>query len=958
MIGVQDCKIRHKYKAFISQYCGLWVFFLWGGFSAHAQITIDAEVLFSPVTRTLTVEQRLTYQNTSSDTLNTLYFRDWLNAFNEKQSPLGQRFASQFSKQFHFSNTDERGGTHLDFIRTHTGNLLLWQRPKENPDWIKIELDTPMLPNETRQFQLRYTTRIPLASFTGYGRQADGQYDLRYWLISPVVYKKGWMVYSNQDLNDSYLPPMQVNISIDYPQNYKLYSGLNQRELTDKFYQNRTQLSGVERSDFQMVLTAVDTFDVFELNDLKIVSQLSSKALSKEARQVSAERITNFLKERLGVYPFKKILLTQADYKSSPVYGLNQLPDFLRPFSDEFQFDMKLLKTMARKYIKNSMLVNPRQDAWITQAIVIDLMMDYVNRYYPETHLIGKLSKLIGLRWSHLAELPFNYRYSFLFMNMNRANLDQPLAMPQDSLIRFNQEIANPFKAGLGFAYLEDYIGAANLHRAIQLYFQQYKLRSSTPDDFKTILQAQTDKPINWFFEQFVATNYRIDYTIDAVTKISADSLEVVVKSKTPARMPISLYGLNRDDQIVAKYWLNPQGKYSKIRIPSHHLRRLVLNYEGVIPEINRRNNTKNLQGIFNKPLQLRLFKDFEDPNYTQFFVMPEFAYDLYDGLTIGTRVSNEAVLPKPFKYHITPQYGLRSKALIGKLSLQYKDQYRNRNLESATYGFSGNRYSYAHDLFYYRFSPYVIFKWRHRDLRNRERQYLTLRNVSVLRDQSALTDVSDSPDYSVFDLQYTYSNSSLISTYASTVDYQLAENFSKLALTAKYRKLFLNNWQIEFRLFAGIFLFNHTNPDSHYFSFALDRPSDYLFDYNYYGRSEDSGLFSQQFIESEGGFKSKLEPAFANRWLTTLNVNASLWRDVLFLYGDVGLIKNHGVPVQFRYDSGVRLSLVQNYFELFFPVYSSLGWEVSMPNYEQRIRFIVTLDFNTLMGLFKRSYY
>ncbi len=113
----------------------------------------------------------------------------------------------------------------------------------------------------------------------------------------------------------------------------------------------------------------------------------------------------------------------------------------------------------------------------------------------------------------------------------------------------------------------------------------------------------------------------------------------------------------------------------------------------------------------------------------------------------------------------------------------------------------------------------------------------------------------------------------------------------------------------------------------SDYFSFALDRPTDYLFDYNYYGRSETSGLFSQQIIMAEGGFKSMLEPKFANQWITTVNANVTLWKWI-YAYGDVGLVKNKNQSAKFLYDSGIRLSLIQNYFEIFFPVYSSEGWE------------------------------
>jgi hypothetical protein len=49
--------------------------------------------------------------------------------------------------------------------------------------------------------------------------------------------------------------------------------------------------------------------------------------------------------------------------------------------------------------------------------------------------------------------------------------------------------------------------------------------------------------------------------------------------------------------------------------------------------------------------------------------------------------------------------------------------------------------------------------------------------------------------------------------------------------------------------------LYNNSNSD--FFSFALDRPTDYLFDYGYYGDLKVV-VFCQQLIP-EGGFKSKL---------------------------------------------------------------------------------------------------
>ena len=182
-----------------------------------------------------------------------------------------------------------------------------------------------------------------------------------------------------------------------------------------------------------------------------------------------------------------------------------------------------------------------------------------------------------------------------------------------------------------------------------------------------------------------------------------------------------------------------------------------------------------------------------------------------------------------------------------------------------------------------------------------------------------------------------------------------MASEFSKISFNWEYRKLFQSNRQLNIRFFAGKFIYNETNSD--FFSFALDRPTDYLFDYDYLGRSEESGIFSQQLIVAEGGFKSKLPNPYANDWIVTSNASFNIWRWIE-LYGDVGMIRNQNEDARFVYDSGIRLNLVTDYFELYFPVYSNNGWEIAQPQYDEKIRFIVTLSPKTLIGLFTRKWF
>ena len=94
---------------------------------------------------------------------------------------------------------------------------------------------------------------------------------------------------------------------------------------------------------------------------------------------------------------------------------------------------------------------------------------------------------------------------------------------------------------------------------------------------------------------------------------------------------------------------------------------------------------------------------------------------------------------------------------------------------------------------------------------------------------------------YSVFNARYFNSKTEITKHSSTNADIQFGSNFGKIATEWEYRKLFENNRQVNLRLYLGAFLYNNTNSD--YFSFALDRPTDYLFDYNFYGRSESSGL-------------------------------------------------------------------------------------------------------------------
>lgn len=936
--------------------CILCVFLCFGSFG---QNKIDVKAAFDIENKQIKISQTIQYQNTTQDELQTIYLNDWNNSYATKKTPLANRIADEYKNDFHLAKSNERGFSVITSIKQN-GEELEFQQLKNQGDVIKVELKEALKPNAFYTIHLDYLVQIPSDKFTSYGITNSGDLNLRYWYITPAVYNGKWNYYSNKDLDDLFIPPSDVNLEIGCPKNYKLTSELDVSRISQTTNKQIITLQGKNIVNNKLFLSKASDFNTIQSDDFSIISNINDEGLEMIDKVLITEKITKFIHKNFGDYPQNKLLLTEIDYKKDPVYGLNFLPNFIKPYPNNFQYELKLLKVALHNYLENTLLVNPRTDQWLLDGIQIYYMMNYVNEQYPNMKFLGSLANIWGIRSFHAADMDFNDKYVLAYMTMARTNRDQPLTMAKDSLLKFNYSIANKYKAGVGLKYLGDFINHDIVANGLSSFVIENKLKPVSTKDFETFLKAKTDKNIDWFFTDYLNTRKKIDFKIRKVVK-TEDSITLTVKNKRDNSMPISLYTLN-NDSIISKIWIENITNSKTLTIPRNDANKLVLNYNNVIPEINERDNWKSLKGFFfnNKPLQFRLFKDMEDPNYNQVFLMPIVQFNnIYDGVNLGLKVYNKTILRKILNYKFEPQYSLKSRTITGSAFVSMTHQLENISLYSISYGIGSSYVSYAPNLFARQITPSLSFMFReNNDFRSNKKQALTFRYLDINRDKDVNNVfTTTNPNYNVFNARYVDSDDNLINFSKWYTDLQIAKTFSKLSFNYEYRRLFESNRQLNLRFFTGAFLSNRNDPNSTYFSFALDRPTDYLFEYPYLGRSEASGIFSQQYIDAEGGFKSKLESPFANQWISTVNTSTTLWKYIL-LYGDLGLVKSKFENAHVVYDSGVRINLVTDYFEIYFPIYSNLGWEIGQPHYDQKIRFKFTVDPEALFGLFRRRWY
>ena len=905
---------------------------------------------------TLSIQQEIVYFNQSKDTLTSIVLNDWINAYSSKTSPLAKRFSDEFNRSFHLAKDEERGGTSNLTIFNPVKTSLSWERTKKSPDLITVKLSNKLAPGQKTTLHLTYIVKVPNSKFTNYGHYENGGMNLKNWFLTPARYEnQAFVKNSNCNLDDIANAFSDFEIDLIIPKNMELTTDLKSSQTKQTEHFSFYELKGINRIDFSLFFEPKSTFRSYKNSSVEVLTNLKGNKADEIKKAIAIDRIVNFTNNLIGRYPFEKITVSQADYDKNPFYGLNQLPSFFVPFPDEFLFEIKFLKTYLNNYLKNTLKLDPRKDNWIYDGIQVYTMMRYIEENYQDTKMTGRVSSYKIFKGFHLLNLDFNEQYSYFYLLMARKNLDQPLGAPKNALIKFNEQIASKYRAGLSLIYLDDYLGNHLMSNSIQQFTAQNKEKMTNGNDFENILKSNTNKDIDWFFKIIINSRDIIDYKFSRVSK-TKDSVTFSLKNRTGVSVPMPIYGI-KNDTIVFKKWLETTTKDSIYTLERKEAKKIVINYKNEVPEFNLRNNWKKIEGLFpnNRPLKFALIKDLEDPYYNQVIYAPILTYNVYDGLSPGMRFHNRAILNRPFVYDVNPTYSIKSEKITGSAAFIINKDYRNSNLFNVKYSVSGSYFHYAPDAAYLKVNPVVLMQFRKDDYRDNRKRLIYLRQVIIDREKSGIVIDNSLEDYSVFNVKYINSRTEVTNHFGFMGDVQFSGQFGKVSSEIQFRKLFENNHQLSLRMFAGSFLYNTSNSD--FFSFALDRPTDYLFDYAYLGRSSSTGIVSQEFIMAEGGFKSKLSTPYANHWITTLNGSYTIW-NWIEAYGDVGLVKNKQQKANFVYDSGIRFNLLTDYFELYFPIYSSKGWEIAKPHYGETIRFVVTIDPNKLIPLFTRKWF
>ncbi len=911
---------------------------LFGTNSLQGQIKVQwhhLKLQYDSLSNTVSVKQQTELINHNKFAVNHLIWLNWANAYQNKHTALARHFIENYDLSFHFSGKKNKGAVRVKSIKINKlRQTEYWHALKA--DVFRLDLPQQLTANDTLIVDFEYVIKLPNAKFTGYGVDKKGTVLLKDFYFQPVPYNR--QTYANKNIDAYPAWPTDFEITLkDFPDSKTIISNLNTHN-----HKLQARLKHPE------ILITSEPYTKYKFESKELIFP-ENNTVNDLDKVLINNKLLNYFKQKLGTFPGDKILITHSDFEQHKVYGLDLLPKFLNPYDKKLVWEISMLHQISLKYAE-AISTDRRQYAWLVDGLAAFMDYDYLHRYYSDLKLLGKIADYKLVKFYYASQIKMTEKYPWLYLYVARLDKDQALKTALDSLTNFNRNVMMPYKAALGFKMLQDQQPKQFDEKLKTFYRQALTQEVNEQHFFDSFLNVE---PRQWF-KAYIHTRQKYDYKLKKVY-VRNDSIYLSIKNKNHNLLPLTLYALTKN-QVLKTLQLKPFKQDTLIKLKyDTAIKYLGFNYYNDYPELQNKNNFKRLGfHLWRKPLQIRLFQDFDNPLKSQIFVNPFFEYNYYDGIILGTQIFNESLLFNHFKYVMTPSYAGKSRQLTGSFSVSNISFFKGNRPYALDYGFSYRYYHYNHNLVYRRYNPHISLKFRDPYLRNRKASTLGLQYMLIDKDPIGSMP-NETEKYGVFDLHFSKHKVNIVKDLFYMADLQFGQKFGKTALMLRYRFLSDKNRQWDFRIYAGKFLYNHTKTD--YFSFALDRPTDYLFQYRYYGRSESSGIFHQQFVWAEGGFKTFFADQYANDYLISNNVNLGIWR-WFNLYGDWAWLKRKEQPLQFYYDSGLRINLVQDYFEIFFPVYSKLGWEVSQPDYLSRIRIIFTMDINGLFRMFKRGWY
>lgn len=897
----------------------------------------------------LHVKQKLVYFNKSNENLQRIKLLNFTAAYKNRNTSLLGRKLEDRKTDLYYAKENKLGKLNFLSINGHSYSDFFDQ---EN-----IYIDIPTLsPNSSSILYLEYSVQVPDAQFTGYGITEKNTL-LKYFFLVPDSFdiknsENKYFIDVDETAN------IDTFYTIDFSSSGSFVSS-NLNEIAPKIF------SGTLNKDVEIYLSSkknsvIKTDIGGEQHLVEFTYPLNESERNYLEFYVPLQ--LKFIKEKTGYLP-KKIFINQKAKIKNDFIGSDDIKFWkfkFKLFADAENIDLDYISIISQEVADQIFIQDKNKMHWLTNGLKTYLEIQYLEKFYKDYKLLGNLPeyKILGikpLQYYYASELKLTDRYSLAYQYIMAQNFDQKIDESLRRLSNFNELAISKFETGSLLNFISEKMGDHYFDEFLKNYIATNKNTTIFPKNFLDQL-AICSGYSSEFLEEYTQHKNRVNFNLKSFKTID-ENIHIKVSKNTPLNIPFKLETLNTNGE-KKTYWYDTNNKQNTniYVIPNDDIKKITINDQFAFPESNYRDNYLYTKGLFSnsKKIKFKVFGGIPNPEFNEIYVAPKLFWNNYDKLLLGAKFQNKSLIDRSFLYNIIPFYSTGTNSLTGSLSALYKIQPAESFYRSLNLGLASSYFHYNYDLAYTKLSLSATMIFNKNPRSQISRNVVTSYNFFERDLSPQMIQDQEYQKYNIWNAGFVYSESGIIKDKYFFGNLQLMEDYQKLSAESYYRWEYAKNKKLSVRFFGGVFINNKTRNNT--FDFGVSKVSNYAFSYDLLAQSASSGILSQQFVIAEGGFKSLINET-ANQFILSTNIDLHAWK-IFNIYADMGIYKNKHQSSQFIWDSGIKLKIIPDFLEIYFPVQSSLGFEPGFKDYKSRIRYTISLNLNSAIGHFRKGWY
>lgn len=493
-------------------------------------------VALRPEDKTLIATQSLTWTNPGGQPVQDLYFHLYPNAFESEKTTFNRESGGKLRGDKRQQNSV--GSMNLLTMKTEHGDDLSGGMQYVSPDdgnindhtLIKVPLPTPVVPGGKVTLSMDYQVKLPAVyARMGYG---DDFYMAGQWFPKVAAYEtvgtrgrttEGWNLHQYHGNSEFYSDFGIYDVKIKVPAGYIVAAtGSPTKNPVEEGGSKMYRFYADDVHDFAWSASPKfvyyeEPFSAPNVPGIKIKLYLDPKHKDLKNRYLQAAKksLTRY-SEWYGTYPYHTLSIVVPPEGSNGAGGM-EYPTLITAWGAKdskpsLELERVVVHEIGHQYWYGMVASNEFEEAWLDEGFTS----------YAEDKV---MEKEYGIR----ANLPIEASY-----------VTSPQPLKQNAWVygphdRYADNVYT--RAKLVLTAIEKEAGTDTMNRILKTYFQRWKFKHPSSEDFQKTVEDITKKSWSTFFNQYVYGGLMSDFTVDQIrVKKSGQGTQTVYDSEVLIR--------------------------------------------------------------------------------------------------------------------------------------------------------------------------------------------------------------------------------------------------------------------------------------------------------------------------------------------------------------------------------------------------------------------------------------